>query len=49
VFKSADLLEACREDPNFIRNIIMGDKSWVCGYDPENKVLSSPQKARTSK
>ena len=30
-----DLHEQAQNDPNFMSSVITGDKSWVCGYDPE--------------
>jgi hypothetical protein len=35
-------------DPNFISNIIIGDESWVFGYDAETKQHSSQRKTPTS-
>jgi len=32
-----ELKQQARDDPNFISNIIAGDETWVCGYDPETK------------
>jgi hypothetical protein len=31
------LQEKANEEPTFISMIIMGDKSWIYGYDPETK------------
>lgn len=44
----ADLLETSENDPDFIRNIITGDESWVYGYDPETKSQSSQWKSPSS-
>jgi len=35
------LKQQARDDPNFIRNSITGDETWVYGYDPEAKQQSS--------
>jgi hypothetical protein len=32
-----ELREKANEDPAFIFRIIMGDKSWIYGYDPGTK------------
>jgi len=34
---AGDLLERSCEDAYFLTNIVIGDKSWVYGYDPETK------------
>jgi hypothetical protein len=40
------LLECVEADENFIKNIVNGDETWVCGYDPKNKQqLSQPNNA----
>ena len=55
---SRDMLHRLKTDPQFLSNIITGDESWVYGYDPETKLMSSqwrttneprPKKARMSK
>jgi histone-lysine N-methyltransferase SETMAR len=43
-----ELKQQARDDPNFISNIITGDETWVCGYDPETKQQSSQQKLPNS-
>jgi hypothetical protein len=35
-----ELWEKANEDPTFISRIIMGDESWIYGYDPETKQQS---------
>ncbi|KAL4096440.1 hypothetical protein QTP88_021396 [Uroleucon formosanum] len=35
-------------DPNFIKNIVTGDETWVYGYDPETKAQSSQWKTKFS-
>jgi histone-lysine N-methyltransferase SETMAR len=48
-----ELWEKANEDPTFISRIIMGDESWIYGYDPETKQQSSlwksPQSPRVKK
>jgi hypothetical protein len=50
-----ELLEKANEDPTFmsISRIIMGDESWIYGYDPETTQQSSqwkgPQLPRAKK
>jgi hypothetical protein len=39
-----ELKQQTRDDPNFISNIIIGDETWVYGYDPETKQQSSQWK-----
>ena len=43
-----DLFETPNKDPNFPRNVITGDESWVYGYDPETKVQSSQRNSPES-
>jgi hypothetical protein len=35
-------MKQARDDPNFISNIMTGDETWVCSYDPQTK-QQSPQ------
>jgi hypothetical protein len=32
-----ELWKKANEDPTFISRILMGDESWIYGYDPETK------------
>ena len=34
---SQDMQDSANSDPDFMNTIITGDKSWMYGYDPENK------------
>ena len=43
-----DLFERSCEDVQFLKNIVTGDKSWVYGYYPETKQLSTQWKGPTS-
>ena len=36
-----EMLTTCNEDPNLIKMVITGDKSWVYSYDIETKIQSS--------
>jgi hypothetical protein len=36
-----ELREKANEDQSIIFRIIMGDQSWIYGYDPETKQQSS--------
>jgi histone-lysine N-methyltransferase SETMAR len=36
-----ELKQQARDNPIFLSNIIIGDKTWVYGYDPETKQQSS--------
>ncbi|GFT62782.1 histone-lysine N-methyltransferase SETMAR [Nephila pilipes] len=58
IASSVDLIAAADEDPNFLKTIVTGDKSWCLEYDPETKRQSSewtspgkgrPMKVRASK
>jgi hypothetical protein len=40
-----ELWEKANEDPTFISRIIMGDESWIYGYDPETKQQLSQWKS----
>jgi hypothetical protein len=40
-----ELPEKANEDPTFISRIIMGDESWIYGYDPETKQQSTQWKS----
>ena len=31
------MLDSTNSDPGFMNTIIIGDESWVYGYDPETK------------
>ncbi|GFT99722.1 protein GVQW3 [Trichonephila clavipes] len=41
---SSDLFQSESDDPEFMKLIIIGDESWVYGYDPETKQQSSQWK-----
>ena len=43
-----DLHKRAQNDPNFMSLVITGDKSWVYGYDPETKQMSSQWKTASS-
>jgi hypothetical protein len=32
-----DLLQCAGQDVNYMNTLIIGDESWVYGYDPETK------------
>jgi hypothetical protein len=36
-----ELLDHASKDENFLKTIITGDETWVCGYDVEMKMQSS--------
>jgi hypothetical protein len=36
-----DMLDSANSDPEFLYIVTTGDESWVYGYDPETKALSS--------
>jgi len=38
---SQELLANANGNGNFLKNIITGDETWVCGYDVETKMQSS--------
>ena len=43
-----DLHEWAQNDFNFISSVITGDESWIYGYDPETKQMSSQWKTASS-
>ena len=43
-----DLFERSCEDVQFLKITVIGDESWVYGYDPETKQQSSQWKGPTS-
>jgi hypothetical protein len=43
-----ELLQHAEKDATFLPNIITGDESWVYGYDPETKQMSSQWKMPSS-
>ena len=43
-----DLLQTANNDPDFLKKVITGDESWVCGYDRETKAPSSQWKSPES-
>jgi len=38
---ATNMLQEAESDENFMGQIIMGNETWVCGYDPEMKHQSS--------
>jgi len=42
---SQELRQSAVDDPSFMSRVITGDKSWVCGYDPETNQRSSQWKS----
>jgi hypothetical protein len=42
------LLQRTENDATFLPSIIAGDESWIYGYDPETKQMSSQQKMPSS-
>ena len=45
---SLELCDLAASDSSFLGNVIMGDETWVYGYDPETKVQSSEWKSPSS-
>jgi len=43
-----DLRQQAQNDPNFKYSLITDDESWVYGYDPETKQMSSQWKTASS-
>jgi hypothetical protein len=43
-----DMLECANRNPEFLKTVITGDGSWVCGYDPETTVQTLQWKHPTS-
>ena len=43
-----DLIQTATTEPDFLKKVITGDESWVCGYDPETKAQSSQWKSSGS-
>ena len=35
---SQELLANTNGNENFLKNIITGDETWICGYDVETKI-----------
>jgi hypothetical protein len=44
-----ELLQRAENDATFLLSIITGDESWVYGYDPETKQMSSPRPKKQGK
>jgi len=42
------LYDCATSDSSFLGNVIVGDESWVYGYDPETRVQSSQWKSPSS-
>jgi len=42
---SLELRDRAASDSSFLGNVIMGDETWVYGYDPETRVQSSQWKS----
>jgi len=45
---SLELGNRAASDSSFLGNVIMGDETWVYGYDPETRVQSSQWKSLSS-
>jgi len=45
---SLELCNCAASDSSFLGNVIMGDETWVYGYDPETRVQSSQRKPPSS-
>jgi len=45
---SFELHDRAASDSSFLGNVIMGDETWVSGYDPETRVQSSQWKSPSS-
>ena len=45
---SLELRDHAASDSSFLGNVIMGDETWVYGYDPETRVQSSQGKSPSS-
>jgi len=45
---ATNMLQEAESDENFMGQIIMGDETWVYGYDPETKCQSSQWKSADS-
>jgi histone-lysine N-methyltransferase SETMAR len=43
-----ELLQRAENDATFLPSIVTGDESWVCGYNPETKQMSSQWKTPSS-
>jgi len=41
---SLESRDPATSDSSFLGNVIMGDETWVYGYDPETRVQSSQWK-----
>jgi len=42
---SLELRDRAASDSSFLGSVIMGDETWVYGYDPETRVQSSQWKS----
>ncbi|XP_029163422.1 protein GVQW3-like [Nylanderia fulva] len=38
---ATQLADRCKNDPNFLENVVSGDETWVFEYDPESKRQSA--------
>jgi len=45
---SLELRDRAASDSSFLGNVVMGDETWVYGYDPETRVQSSQWKSPSS-
>ena len=39
-----DLIQTATSEPGFLKKVVTGDESWVCGCDPQMKARSSQWK-----
>ena len=45
---SKELVNLANVDADFLKNIVTGDDTWVCGYDIKSKAQSSQWVSKTS-
>jgi len=45
---SLELHDRATSDSSFLGNVVMGNETWVYGYDPETRVQSSQWKSPSS-
>jgi len=45
---SLQLRDRAASDSSFLGNVIMGDETWIYGYNPETRVQSSQWKSPSS-
>ncbi|UYV60920.1 K02A2.6-like [Cordylochernes scorpioides] len=45
ILRCQELLDLIQNEPDFLNSVVTGDESWMFEYDPESKIISTPQES----